>query len=43
MGYGKKIKDWFTDDEWNQLNKSIETQVRYKKLNTFILYAKLYE
>lgn len=31
-------KDWFTDDEWNQLNKSIETQVRYKKLNTFILF-----
>ena len=31
-------KEWFTEDEWNQLNKSIETQVRYKKLNTFILF-----
>ena len=31
-------KEWFTDDEWNQLNKSIETQVRYKKQNTFILF-----
>lgn len=31
-------KEWFTENEWNQLNKSIETQVRYKKLNTFILF-----
>ena len=31
-------KEWFTEDEWTSLNKSIQNNVRYKKLNTFILF-----
>ena len=31
-------KEWFSEDEWASLNKSLQTNVKYQKLNTFILF-----